>query len=471
MESKKIFILGTQSLTSSTDSTLRFGSDNEIVIPYPEGIIELSKIASQNNEKSKIAKKLLEYFSTFKTRDLLSDKGVIQQNGSILRFENGYRDKKFPDMDLFTSLDRRKVQVALGLKETYNNKKPVIIVSKRPGLKILVSNLGLKVEEFRDDIFPTLEEQYKGRINCETSKAKIESFYENGFIETKSIHNYQKIEFLPNMFLNISAFDDKKTSAIGRYDAKTKKIVSLYSKDLHPFGITPKNAGQKMAQEALLQPPETAPIVIIQGEAGTGKTILTLAAALFKTLEDEKTYSQILITTPTETLRDENLGFLPGEFEQKFDPYLGGIMDNLKILLSSKKKKGKSKNTSSNSTTTSNSKSTYTPKQLLENGTIVMQLIGHLRGRSIVDTIFIIDEAQNIEPEVIKSIVTRAGEGSKFVFLGCPTQIDNPDLNERYNGLVYLSEKMKDSEYCWQVTLEAEESVRSPIAYIAAKIL
>lgn len=469
MESKKIFILGTQSLTSSIDSTLRFGSDNEIVIPYPEGIIELSKIANQSTEKGKVAKKLLEYFSKFKITSLLSPKGVIQQNGSILRFEQGFRDKKFQDMDMFSSFDRRKIQIALGLKETFKNKKPVIIVSKRPGLKILISNLGLKVEEFRDDIFPTLEEQYKGRINCEALKSKIETFYENGSMEIKNIHNYQKYEFLPNMFLNISALEDKSVSAIGRYDAKLKKIVPLYSKDLHPFGITPKNAGQKMAQEALLQPPETAPIVIIQGEAGTGKTILTLAAALYKTLNDDKKYSQILITTPTETLRDENLGFLPGEFEEKFDPYLGGIMDNLKILLSNKKKKSKAKDSNDSGSELKNSK--YTPKQLLENGTIVMQLIGHLRGRSIVDTIFIIDEAQNIEPEVIKSIVTRAGEGSKFVFLGCPTQIDNPDLNERYNGLVYLSEKMKDSEYCWQVTLEAEESVRSHIAYIAAKLL
>ena len=469
MESKKIFILGTQSLTSSIDSTLRFGSDNEIVIPYPEGIIELSKIANQSTEKGKVAKKLLEYFSKFKTTSLLSSKGVIQQNGSILRFEQGFRDQNFQDMNLFLSFDRRKIQIALGLKETFKNKKPVIIVSKRPGLKILISTLGLKVEEFRDDIFPTLEEQYKGRINCEASKNRIEYFYENGVMDIKNIHNYQKYEFLPNMFLNISALEDKSISAIGRYDSKRKKIVPLYSRDIHPFGITPKNAGQKMAQEALLQPPEIAPIVIIQGEAGTGKTILTLAAALYKTLNDEKKYSQILITTPTETLRDENLGFLPGEFEEKFDPYLGGIMDNLKILLSNKKKKSKAKDSNDSSNELKNSK--YTPKQLLENGTIVMQLIGHLRGRSIVDTIFIIDEAQNIEPEVIKSIVTRAGEGSKFVFLGCPTQIDNPDLNERYNGLVYLSEKMKDSEYCWQVTLEAEESVRSQIAYIAAKLL
>ena len=469
MESKKIFILGTQSLTSSIDSTLRFGGDNEIVIPYPEGIIELSKIANQSTEKGKVAKKLLEYFSKFKITSLLSPKGVVQQNGSILRFEQGFRDKKFQDMDMFLSFDRRKIQIALGLKETFKNKKPVIIVSKRPGLKILISNLGLKVEEFRDDIFPTLEEQYKDRINYEALKTKIETFYENGYMKKKNINNYQKYEFLPNMFLNISALEDRNVNAIGRYDAKLKKIVPLYSKDLHPFGITPKNAGQKMAQEALLQPPETAPIVIIQGEAGTGKTILTLAAALYKTLNDDKKYSQILITTPTETLRDENLGFLPGEFEEKFDPYLGGIMDNLKILLSNKKKKSKKDSNDSGSSELKNSK--YTPKQLLENGTIVMQLIGHLRGRSIVDTIFTIDEAQNIEPEVIKSIVTRAGEGSKFVFLGCPTQIDNPDLNERYNGLVYLSEKMKDSEYCWQVTLEAEESVRSQIAYIAAKLL
>ena len=150
---------------------------------------------------------------------------------------------------------------------------------------------------------------------------------------------------------------------------------------------------------------------------------------------------------------------------QKFDPYLGGIMDNLSILLSNSKK-NKSKNSSSSSTSGKKLAQAY-----MNNGTITLQLIGHLRGRSITDTIFIIDEAQNIEPSVIKSIVTRAGKGSKFVFLGDPTQIDNPELNERYNGLVYLSEKMKGNPLCWQATLEDEESVRSALAFIAAQIL
>lgn len=132
----------------------------------------------------------------------------------------------------------------------------------------------------------------------------------------------------------------------------------------------------------------------------------------------------------------------------------------------SKKKETKQQSKTSNELTTK-----VIVNKLFTSGIIVMQVIGHLRGRSITDTIFIIDEAQNIEPSVIKSIVTRAGKGSKFVFIGDPTQIDNPELNEQYNGLVYLSEKFKNEPSCWQVALDDKESVRSKLAYIAAQIL
>ena len=147
-------------------------------------------------------------------------------------------------------------------------------------------------------------------------------------------------------------------SILARYDGKN--IVPLKFSDNHPFGISAKKAGQHMALEALLTNPEDAPIVIIKGSAGTGKTLLSLACGLNDTTylrEDGKSYSQIMITTPTETLRDENLGFLPGEFEEKFDPYLGGIMDNLNILVSSNEKfKSKSAKRISESNSTSNKK-------------------------------------------------------------------------------------------------------------------
>lgn len=485
--SKKFFILGTQSLTSSEDSTLRFGSDNEIIIPFPEGVDELNKISSYS-EKGRIARRVLDYFDSFRIDQLLSESGIRQKNGSILRFERNFRNIEVDtSLGYLSSLDKRRIQIAKGLQQ---NKKQVIIVSKNSSFRMKAHSIGIKAQNFRDDIFPSLNEQYTGRIDCKVSKEKIDLFANAGFLLPKDIIKSNEIEWCTNLFLRITSLDEEQ-SVLARFDGK--KIVPLSFLEFHPFGITAKKAGQHMALEALLQPPKVAPIVIIKGGAGTGKTYLSLASALQKTVEenaDEKIYSQILVTTPTETLREENLGYLPGALEQKFDPYLGGIMDNLSLLLSSSKKFKKSKKrlSANNNHHSHNLGSDYdddkggfmdspmatakeNAKMLIENGTVVLQLIGHLRGRSIVDTIFIIDEAQNIEPSIIKSIVTRAGQNSKFVFLGDPTQIDNPDLNERYNGLVYLSEKFKGNPLCWQVTLEDKESVRSDLAFIAAQIL
>ena len=190
-----------------------------------------------------------------------------------------------------------------------------------------------------------------------------------------------------------------------------------------------------------------------------------------------------MITAPTDTIGGGDLGYLPGELEKKFNPHLGGIMDNLRVLLSSDKKEKTNKDKSnktksyhhkfSNDDDCDDPKGSYveTGQHLFDSGIIEMQLIAYLRGRSITNTIFIIDETQNIHPDDIKSIVTRASTGSKFVFLGDPTQIDNPELNEQYNGLVYLSEKMKESPMAYIISLTDEESVRSPLAKYAQTIL
>lgn len=488
MATKKIFILGIQSLTASEDSTLRFGNDNTIIIPFPEGIDELDNLSTNFTEKGRIAKKLLDYFSMFRITDLLSENGVRQKNGSILRFEKEYHDQDIPkDAGKLSTFNKRRIQIALGLKNKLGKSVPIIVISKSPSFRIKLQSLGIRAQPFKDDIFPTLEDQYKGRITCKVSEEKLDLFNSRGYLEIKEIIKYNEIEWIPNLFLTISSLIDSNHTVLARYDGK--KIVPLKFSEYHPYGISAKKAGQHMALEALLTSPEEAPIVILKGGAGTGKTILSMACALQKTTEpNDKIYSQILVTTPTETLREENLGYLPGALEQKFDPYLGGIMDNLTLLLGMKNSKkvknqvAKSKGQKHNlgSTASDGKGGSLEPpitsakesaRMLIVKGIVVLQLIGHLRGRSIVDTVFIIDEAQNIEPSVIKSIVTRAGEGSKFIFLGDPTQIDNPELNERYNGLVYLSEKMKGNSLCWQVTLEDEESVRSKLAYIAAKIL
>ena len=283
-------------------------------------------------------------------------------------------------------------------------------------------------------------------------------YKELGFIEKdllkEYIENFEEIEWTQNMFIEMETegFED---ALLGRIERGN--IAGLEFDNKYPSGIIPKNIGQKFLMEALMHSWEKAPLVIAKGSAGTGKTFCALAYALER--YSLKKIDRILIATPPETVGNEQLGFLPGDIKDKYSPYLGGFMDNLTILMNSNKKK------------VLDDENVNRIQGLFDRGIIEMCPIGFLRGRTIEKAIFIIDETQNVEPGDIKSIVTRAAQGSKFIFLGDPSQVDNPRLNERYNGLVYLSEKMKGNELCWQITLDSSESVRSKLSAVASELL
>lgn len=441
----KVFVLRTHALLSSYGSTQKFGDDNEIVIPL--GVIdELRTLKHQSFEKGRIARDLLEYINSFSTIELMSPKGVTQENGSTLRICKDFKDIDI-DMEGLTKAETRTLQTCLGIMK--NESKNVILVTNNLSLQIKARALGINAESFKDETFPRLGEQYTGRDEIYARDDIIDSFYQNGFIEKENVFNYSDVEFVENKFFIISSPENK--SALGMF--KNGKIIKLHYQEEHPYGIRAKNVGQKFLLEALLD--DNYPLVVVKGNAGTGKTFCTLATGLQKM--DMKSYSRILVTRSVTAT--EQYGFLPGDIEEKLSPYLAGIKDNLSILINGSRKKD------------INDSMYEDGNYFFEKGIVQIQAIGFLRGRSIVDTYFIIDETQNIEPDVIKSIVTRAGEGSKFIFLGDPTQIDNPNLNERYNGLVYLSEKMKGNPMCAQISLSDDESVRSNLAREAAKIL
>ena len=226
--------------------------------------------------------------------------------------------------------------------------------------------------------------------------------------------------------------------------------------------------------EALTMDEKRAPLVIIKGPAGTAKTFMSLAVGLQLVEEENKYPQKILISrSPTET--GEKIGFLPGDEMEKIGPYLRGIMDNLQHLHSLdydeinfpdiKNKKGSSKPKFSEKPQTEDGKSHWTF------GSIKAEAIGFIRGRSICDTYIIIDEAQNLTANEIKTIITRVGTGTKLVIVGDPAQIDRPEVTERDNGLSYASERLKGQPTCWQITLTDDESVRSELAKIASTIL
>lgn len=442
----KIFVLRTSALLSSRKSTLRFGDDNTIVIPLAV-VDELRKMRHESAEKGRIAKGILEYLNSFPTSEIMEKKGVVQKNGSTLMIARNFNDISI-EVEGLTNPELRTLQVCKGLqKENFGIE--VILVTNNLSLQLKAKLLGIKAESFKDEIFPKLSDQYTGRQVVYTTDNVIDLFYKDGCISKENIFQSDEIEFVENKFFVLNS---ENKSALGVF--KNGEVVKLNYQNSSPYGINPKNVGQKFMLEALQ---DECPLVVIKGSAGTGKTFCTLAAALEQT-ERHDTFSRILVTRSVTST--EKYGYLPGDIEQKLSPYLAGIKDNLSILINGKHKKNKMYGEPYEEG------DYYFEKEIVQ-----IQAIGFLRGRSIVDTYFIIDETQNIEPDIIKSIVTRASEGSKFVFLGDPTQIDNPSLTERYNGLVYLSEKMKGNPLCMQVALEDSESVRSELAREAAKIL
>ena len=282
-----------------------------------------------------------------------------------------------------------------------------------------------------------------------------------GYVYISDLYESEKYTWYQNAFVILRS---GTATAYGK--VHNEKIVRADAYKKLPYNIKAMNDGQRLLLNALY---DESPLTVVKGPAGTGKTLLSMAVAL-EECENRK-YERILISRNVD---NQKLGYLPGSLEEKVDPFLQGIKDNLEILINGTQLSEKTvvtdrrtKKCSYDDDTTNKEKGDY----FFEKGTIKIQALEMLRGRSVMNTCFIIHEAQNIEPEFIKTIVTRAAKGSKFIFLGDPTQIDNPKLTERRNGIVYLSEKMKNNNLCTVVTLQDSESVRSDLAKVASEIL
>lgn len=455
----KTFVLRPNALLSSSTSTLKFGSDNIVVIPM-EVLKEVYQMKNLSIEKEKIRREIFEYLKNF-SFDKLQD-GVKQGNGSIIKIIKNFNNVSigmWENDSFLTSFQKSTLKVCIGLK---NKGAHVVLVTNNILLQMIAEDtaIGIKAENFKDETFPRLEEQYTGRLTVNVTQDILNTFHNNNECLIKEIPGFDKYPYYENQYVIFSCpkyHSDGSLSAIKAYGKIVKDKIVRISIARKPYGISALNDGQRLLIDALY---DESPLTVVKGNAGTGKTLCSLAVALDEL--QKKKYDRILVTRKPDFSK---IGFLPGEIENKMSPYLAGIKDNLSILINGTEKH---ENTEKKNFP---KKPDYEDGQFyFEKGCIQIQAIELLRGRSIVNTLFIIDETQNIEPDLIKTIITRAGKGSKFIFLGDPTQIDNPNLTERYNGLVYLSEKMKGSAYCTQVSLMDNESVRSDLARYAAKI-
>ena len=307
----------------------------------------------------------------------------------------------------------------------------------------------------------TREDEYTGRCKVFIPNDLIKEFKKNGIAKSKvylvnEAGKKKKAELVENEFVILQSDTSLKKTVLGR--VCKDRIVPLKYKKKKPYGIEPRNVGQYFLQEALMADVEEAPLVIVQGIAGTAKTFYSVAVGLEKVYNNPTNeYRRIMICRPNAQF-DDDIGYLPGDEQDKIAPLMRPIIDNLEQLLDSDEEERY------------DDEKELADKiaEIFERGIIQTEALNFIRGRSIVNTYLIIDEAQNMTPNQVKGIITRAGKGTKIILLGDPNQIDRPFLDEKTNGLSYAAKHMKGSSFCWQISLSAKECERSQLAMDAA---
>jgi len=431
---KKIYILDTNVLLHDPNALYAF-EDNDIVLPVMV-IEELDTKKTRSDEIGRHAREVSRQLDALRSVGPLSAGVQIPQGGTI-RIELNCRTtfENFCDIDLNTN-DNRILAMAYYLQQ--HASKPVILVTKDLNLRIKADVLGIRAEDFYSDKVD-YHRLYSGVTELTVTEWELESFYRQGFLD------YRQNGLLAHQFCILKTADNPSQSGLARFWQGRLHKLNLNGP---VYGLKALNKEQKFALELLLD--DAVKIVTLVGKAGTGKTILALAAGLEKVFEEDAGYNRLLITRPIVPLGND-LGYLPGDKEEKIRPWMQPIYDNLEFLC--------------NEHIQANGCVDY----LFNTGKIELEVLTYIRGRSIPRQFIICDETQNLSPHAVKTILTRVGRGSKIVFTGDPEQIDNPYLDASSNGLSYLVERIKGEDISGHVTLVKGE--RSGIAELGARLL
>lgn len=442
----KIYVLDTNVLLQDPKAIFSF-EDNEVVIPA----VVLEEVDSKKRYSDEIgrnARFVARLLDGFREQGKLHT-GVPLHSGGILRVELNHRSfVKMQDTFGDMTNDNRILAVAMNLHaEQVQSLKPktVILVSKDALMRVKADALELRAEDYLSDRVVKYSDMYSGHLTISIHPSTIDQFYLNRSISVNEIEK-ELGEVLPNEFVILKDQYGSSKSALARVSSDLKRLEPLFQYTEPVWGISPRSSQQKMALELLLN--DDIPLVTLTGKAGTGKTLLSLAAGLLKT-EDEKKYKKLLIARPVVPM-GKDIGYLPGEKEEKLRPWMQPIYDNLEYLFDTKKPGD-------------------IDRILAGLGSIQVEALTYIRGRSIPSQFIIIDEAQNLSKHEVKTIITRVGENSKIVLMGDPEQIDHPYLDASNNGLTYVVERFKQEGISGHVALEKGE--RSKLAQLAADLL
>ncbi|MCY9588627.1 PhoH family protein [Paenibacillus chitinolyticus] len=442
---KKIFVLDTNVLLQDPNAMFSF-EDNEVIIPAVvlEEIDSKKRNADEIGRNARMVSRLLD---AMRTRGRLHD-GITLDSGGSLKVELNHKSfNKMQEVFAEVTNDNRIIAVALNYRteeQTKSEPRPVILVSKDTLVRIKADVLGLTAQDYLSDRVVSDHEMYAGCTTLHVHPSVIDEFYSFRFLSVPTLNLGYRLN--PHEFVILRDELGTSKSALLKTSSDGKKLEPLFLSNEPVWGIAARNAQQRMALELLLN--DDISFVTLSGKAGTGKTLLTLAAGLLK-VEDERKYKKLTIARPVVPM-GKDIGYLPGEKDEKLRPWMQPIYDNLEFLFDTKK-------------------AGDIEKILAGLGSIQVEALTYIRGRSIPGQFIIIDEAQNLSKHEVKTIVSRVGEGSKIVLLGDPGQIDHPYLDAASNGLTYAVERFKQEEISGHVTLEKGE--RSHLAQLAADLL
>ena len=443
-KSPKTFILDTNVILHDPTCINQF-QENNIVIPLAV-IEEIDHFKRGNQVINLNAREFTRTLDSITGNSIFNGGISLGRNkGKVRIYITKGLTKEIREVFREDTPDHRVLRTAFDLEKQAKVKGKTILVTKDVNLRMKAKAIGISAEDYTTDRIGNIDELYSGKEYLENfDDVVIQKFYKSPFqVQADNILKKIKTEVVPNKFFIIR---NSSRSVLAHLDSEMEIFKKV---DKTPcYGIVPRNAEQTFALNALMN--DDIPIVTLTGKAGTGKTLLALAAAL----QVRKYYRQIYIARPVVPLSNKDIGFLPGDVESKLGPYMQPLWDNLKVIQDQFKE---------------TDKSYQTITLMIKEEKLVIEPLSYIRGRSLQRIFFIVDEAQNLTPHEVKTIITRVGEGAKIVLTGDIYQIDHPYLDAQSNGLSYLIDHFKGQKLYAHINLEKGE--RSELAELASNLL
>ncbi len=436
---KKVFVIDTSVLVHDPQA-LNVFQDNDIVIPIAV-LEEIDGHKKRQDEVGRNARWVSNFLDKLRAVGHLYSGVPLGEQGGTIRVELNHQEvDKLPATLDRSKIDNRIIAVALALKQ--ETSLPVILVTKDINMRIKADALGIDAEDYETDKIQ-IEEVYTGTCTLKVEPDQIDKFYSNNELVVKDV------SLFPNQMVILEDAFGSSKSALARH-LSNGKLLPLRFVGQDPFGLKARSKEQKFALELLLD--EDIRLVTIIGRAGTGKTLLGLAAGLQKVVEESR-YRRLTVSRPVVPMGND-LGFLPGDVNEKLRPWMQPIYDNLEFLFSNRDR---------------NEKIDQLVNSMQDLNILELEALTYIRGRSIPNQFLLVDEAQNLSPHEIRTIITRVGEGTKIVLTGDPYQIDHPYLDSNSNGLTFVVERFKNEKIAGHITLTKGE--RSELSELGAKLL